>query len=112
MASILGRMSTAILKYPTGRYGLVGSVPGQLTEIRGSSPYPQSRAWNSEQEVIDALLSIGITKFQLADCSWYEPKPFAELADLLNQDGPDVAEVPFALTATVSKARGKQESLF
>ena len=68
-----GRFSTAILRYPSGRYGIVGSVPFELTEIRGKPiPSRQSKVWNTESEVINALLEIGITKFQLADCSWYQ----------------------------------------
>ncbi len=68
-----GKMATAILKCPTGRFCLVGSVPAQLTKPSGSpfSPDPVSMVWETEQQVIDALLSIGVTKFQRADCSWY-----------------------------------------
>ena len=54
--------STAILRYPTGRYGLVGSVPVALN----------SRVWETEHEAITALLAYGCTRFQLADCSWYD----------------------------------------
>lgn len=104
-----GRMATAILKYPTGRFGIVGSVPGELTEDRGRGRV--SKVWDTEQEVIDALLSIGCTKFQRADCSWYESTPIESFAADLNQQ-PKLAEAPFSLTAPVSKAKGKQESLF
>lgn len=72
-----GPLSTAILRYPTGRYGLVGSVPAHLTEPQrhGTPQWPPqrvSRVWESEQDVVDALLAIGLTHFQLADCSWYD----------------------------------------
>lgn len=69
-----GRMSTAILKYPSGRFGLVGSIPGELTVPDDRSYTPGARksiAWDTEQAVIDALLGIGVTRFQLSDCSWY-----------------------------------------
>ncbi len=69
------RMSTAILKYPSGRYGLAGSIPYELTkpELRSLTPGARSSmVWESEQEAIDALLGIGCTKFQRADCTWYE----------------------------------------
>ena len=70
------RFTTAILQYPTGRYGIVGSVPYELTkEIK--NPFGSKRSsmsWDTEQEVIDALINVGITKFQLNDCSWYENK--------------------------------------
>lgn len=65
-------MSTAILRYPSGRFGLVGSVPAALTKERGGLyPGRDSMVWETEQQVIDALLAIGITRFQRADCSWY-----------------------------------------
>lgn len=71
-----GGFSTAILKCPNGRFCLVGSVPAALTKERGGMfPGRDSMVWDSEQEVIDALLAIGVTRFQLADCSWYEPVP-------------------------------------
>jgi hypothetical protein len=69
------KLSTAIDRYPTGRYGIVGSVPYELTEPVKRSLTPGLRAskvWETEQEVIDALLAVGCTHFQLADCSWYE----------------------------------------
>ena len=69
--------STCITRYPTGRFGLVGSVPVELTQParHGTPQHPpvrESMAWKSEQEVVDALLSIGVTRFQLANCAWYE----------------------------------------
>jgi hypothetical protein len=68
--------STAILKYPSGKYGIVGSVPIELTRKveSGYQLIDVSKVWNTEQEVIDELLAIGVTKFQLADCSWYQPE--------------------------------------
>ena len=57
-----GSYSTAILRTPKGDFGLVGSVPAALCD----------RYWKTEQEVIDALLGIGIKRFQLANCEWYE----------------------------------------
>lgn len=109
-----GRMSTAIQRYPSGRFGIVGSVPGELTEQdpRALSPgQRRSKVWNTEQDVIDALLAIGMTEFQLADCSWYQPSPIQAFAQALTEQ-PKIAEAPFALTSPVSKAKGKQESLF
>ena len=71
-----GPLSTAILRYPSGRYGLVGSVPVELTEENPKSFTPGARksmVWQTEAEAIAALLAIGVTRFQLADCSWYAP---------------------------------------
>ncbi len=69
---MLGNLPTVIQKYPSGRYGVVGSMPIELTEERGGMfPGRKSKVWDTEQEVIDALLAIGYEKFQLADCSWY-----------------------------------------
>jgi hypothetical protein len=67
------KMSTAILCYPSGRYGIVGSVPMELTrEVKsGFSTSRASQVWDTEQETIDALVAIGCDKFQRADCSWY-----------------------------------------
>jgi hypothetical protein len=65
---------TCILKCPSGRFALVGSVPVQLTKPSNSpfSPDPVSLVWDTEREAMDALLSIGINRFQRADCSWYD----------------------------------------
>lgn len=79
MKMMSGGLPTAITKYPSGRYGLVGRIPGELTRpaTSGTPQYPPLRVsmvWQTEQEVIDALVALGITKFQRADCSWYEAK--------------------------------------
>lgn len=68
-----GNLPTAITKYPTGKYGIVGSIPLQLTRERVSAfqKIRVSMVWETEQEVIEALLKVGIQRFQLADCSWY-----------------------------------------
>ena len=69
-----GKMSTCIQKYPSGRFGLVGSVPAELTKPDEKSLCPGARksmVWETEGEAIAALLKIGITKFQLPDCSWF-----------------------------------------
>jgi hypothetical protein len=68
------------MQFPSGKYGIVGRVPVALThESRHGTPQmPPNRVtktWDTEQEVIDALLAEGITRFQLADCSWYAPTP-------------------------------------
>lgn len=70
-------MSTCILKYPSGRFGLAGSIPVALTVKDPKAFTPgqrKSMAWNTEQEAINALVGIGCSRFQLADCSWYTPK--------------------------------------
>ena len=70
------KMSTAIIKYPTGKYGIVGSVPIELTiEKTGSwgMPYRDSITYETEKDVINALLGIGMTRFQLSNCNWYDP---------------------------------------
>ncbi len=76
LAILSHRLSTSILRYPVGTYGIVGSIPMELTEEARSATgaYRRSRIWQTEQEVIDALLAIGVTRFQRADCSWYEVK--------------------------------------
>lgn len=69
------KLSTAIVKYPTGRYGLVGSMPIELTNEKQNSigqTIHDSMVWSTEQDAINALLNIGITEFQLCDCSWYK----------------------------------------
>ena len=73
------KLSTVIQKYSmncklAGKYGIVGSIPIELTHTRrsGYSTIRVSNVYDTEQEVIDALLSVGYTKFQLSDCSWYE----------------------------------------
>ena len=74
LALFSGRLSTCIQKYPSGRYGIVGSIPMELSEPNPHALSPgtrRSRVFNSEQEVIGALLAIGVTQFQLADCSWF-----------------------------------------
>ena len=67
------KYSTAIIKCPPGVYTIVGSVPVELTTMResGYQMVPVSKVWTTEQEVIDALLSINVTQFQLSDCTWY-----------------------------------------
>ena len=60
-----------------GKYGFVGAVPVALSVAKPSYSSPDNRISNhydTEQEAIDALLSIGITRFQLSDCSWYKGK--------------------------------------
>lgn len=66
-------LPTAILKNPTGTFSIVGSVPYNLTkEYRsGFTTGRKSVTFQSEQEVIDAILNEGIDKFQLSDCTWY-----------------------------------------
>lgn len=68
------KLSTAILRYPSGRYGLCGAIPYELTKpyTSGYTTGRTSMVWETEQEVIAALLAIGVTRFQRADCSWYE----------------------------------------
>jgi len=68
------RKPTVILKYSTGAYGLAGSIPVELTKESSSiySPDRVSLVWSSEEEVISALLSLGITRFQKSDFTWYE----------------------------------------
>ncbi len=72
------KLSTGIQRYPSGRYGIVGSIPAELTHesTSGTPQWPPvrvSNSYNTEEEVINALLEAGITEFQLPDCSWYKP---------------------------------------
>lgn len=67
------RMSTAILRFPSGRFGLVGSIPYSLTKpVKAPASGRASLSWDTEQEVIDELLAIGITHFQKSDCTFYD----------------------------------------
>ena len=71
------RYSTAIIKNPTGAqipFSLVGTVP--LSACNAKSKSGEPKAWyNSEEEAKQALISIGLPFFQLADCSWYPRRP-------------------------------------
>jgi hypothetical protein len=76
--ALRGKLSTAIMKCPSGVYALVGSVPAELTKPDEKSLTPDARksmTWSTEKEAIYALVGIGITHFQLADCSWYDQHP-------------------------------------
>jgi hypothetical protein len=58
-----------------GKFQLVGSIPIELTNLKPTMydrNHRSSKVWNTEKEVIDALLAIGIKEFQLADTSWYK----------------------------------------
>jgi hypothetical protein len=71
---LVRRLSTGIQKYPSGKFGIVGSIPIELTEpyTSGFTQGRASRVWEALQDVIDALTGLGITRFQLPDCSWYD----------------------------------------
>jgi len=61
------------------RFMLVGRVPYELTvpSTHGTPQIPPNRSsftWDTEQAAVDALLALGITHFQMADCSWYDQK--------------------------------------
>jgi hypothetical protein len=64
------RMSTVILRNPTGTYSLAGSMPIDLTEEGRWGRV--SLTWATEADAIAALLAIGCDTFQLSDCSWYQ----------------------------------------
>lgn len=68
--------STAILKCSTGVFIIVGAVPMCFN----------GKHYKTEQEVVDDLLSIGLTKFQRDDCSWYNENG-KTVYDLLNNRG-------------------------
>ena len=55
------RYATCIIRFPTGRFGLVGTVP-----------YSMRGTYDTEQDVIDGLLALGLNRFQLDNCSWYD----------------------------------------
>jgi hypothetical protein len=75
-----GKLPTAIqeIKWQCknqGKFILVGSIPVELTNIRPTMydrNHRDSKVWDSEKEVIQDLLDIGKTHFQLSDCSWYD----------------------------------------
>jgi hypothetical protein len=50
-----------------GHFDPIGIYPG--TQY---FPGRDSMVWATEQEAIEALLSIGVTRFQRADCSWFD----------------------------------------
>lgn len=56
------RYSTAILEYPSKRFGFVGAIPACFS----------NETYLTEEEAIKDLLSIGLTKFQKSDCSFYD----------------------------------------
>ena len=63
---------TCIMRYPTGKYGIVGNIPIELTQPYGGLfPGRKSMVWETEKEAINALIKAGIDRFQLSDCSWY-----------------------------------------
>ena len=69
-----GKLPTCIVKYGQ-TYSLVGSMPIELCEKKQNSIYQDyyaSKTWDSLDAAIDAVKSVGITRFQLPDCSWYE----------------------------------------
>jgi hypothetical protein len=73
MGLLSAPLPTVILRYPSGRYGFAGSVPVELTEEpRGLFGARPSKSYATEQEAIQALLSVGVRRFQLADCSWFD----------------------------------------
>ena len=65
--------STVIIKCPSGKYIIAGSIPNELTEdyTSGFTVGKKSKVWDSLREVISALLAIGVTRFQMPDCSWF-----------------------------------------
>jgi len=73
-----GGLPTVILPNPNGTYQIAGRIPADLTVPVTTPHTPQipplrrSIRWATEQEAIDALLALGITHFQRADCSWYD----------------------------------------
>jgi hypothetical protein len=70
------KLSTGILRCPNGRYTLVGSIPIELTHEyeSGFTTGRKSNMYDTEAEAIKALLELGITHFQLANCQWYDKK--------------------------------------
>lgn len=65
--------STAIIPNPTGTFSIAGKVPIELTKevASGFTTTRVSVAFKTEADAVEALLGIGVTKFQLSDCSWY-----------------------------------------
>jgi len=67
------RMSTAILRCPTGIYTIVGTVP--LSVCNDTTHSTPKAYFDTEEDAKQALIKIGLPFFQLADCSWYPRKP-------------------------------------
>ncbi len=80
MTNSHGKLPTAIQKITEksalwyGKYVLVGAIPIELTTEKTTMFGIQhsSKCFDTQQNVINALLKIGITRFQLDDCSWYQ----------------------------------------
>jgi hypothetical protein len=59
-----GKLSTGLIQYPSGIYGIVGSVPFELTEEK---PYHlggmtrASKHWQTKEEAHKALTDLGYT---------------------------------------------------
>ncbi len=70
------QMSTVIVRYSSGHYGIAGSVPFALTEERRGRFYVtrESKTFETEEDAINALLAIGVTHFQHADRTWHDAK--------------------------------------
>jgi hypothetical protein len=62
--------STVILRYPSGRFGLAGSVPSALCNAQ-----QHSLVWETEAEAEQALRDLGLPFYQKADCSWSPHRP-------------------------------------
>lgn len=56
------KMSTGLIQYPSGKFGIVGSIPFELTEER---PYHlggtmrASKIWNTREEAHQELVKLG-----------------------------------------------------
>ena len=79
LTALSGGLPTVLIRYPSGRYGLVGRIPMALTELVTGPHTPQipparrSMAWATESEAIAALLALGITHFQHGSpLAWYD----------------------------------------
>jgi hypothetical protein len=69
------KLPIAIIKYPSGKFGLSGSIPIELTipNPRGwDKDSRMSMYWDSEDDAIQTLLNAGYTHFQLDNCEWYD----------------------------------------
>lgn len=104
----LHSLPVAILRYPNGRFGLVGNMPGELTVpyTSGFTSGRKSMSWDSEEEAIAALLGLGITHFQRADTSWYDRKPNPVRRTSHRRTNPTGPNQVFQINWTRGKGRG------
>lgn len=71
MRLLQGGLPTVVTRYPSGKFGFVGSIPMECTKrIGGLFPQNVSQVYETEQDAINAAFAAGVSKLQGADCRW------------------------------------------